>query len=203
MGRQYDFETRDRAEDLYICQGFTLEQVAAATGVSLSQVKEWSTTESWRERREEYRQALREIRMNTIRLRRGLIEKALFDLDPQRVYAAASMERVAQLAEKAAAVKGKPEDLSEAPSPAAITREIRTPEQAITALQEAAEARLNLLLSQPGELSLVAVKDVQKVLALIDELKNKYQPQDKSTAGKGLSEEAADEIRRKILGIKG
>ena len=194
MGKQYDFETRDRAEDLYICQGHTLEQVAASTGVSLSQVKEWSTADSWRERRDEYRQALREIRTNTVKLRQKLIEKALADLDPQRVYAAASMERVAQLAEKASSAK-KQEDLPEAPSPSEITREIRTPEQAITALQEAAEARLNLLLSRPGELSLAALKDVQKVLTLIDELKSKYAPQEAGRAKTDLDDETKQRIR--------
>lgn len=205
MGRQYGFETRDKAEELYIVQGCTLEQVAAITGVSLSQIKAWSTTDNWKERREEYRLGIQEIRSNTIRLRRELIANALATKDPQAVYAAASFERLAQYAEKQA-VSDMTIDRQAAPAQAeaeAIAdREIRTPQDAITALQDAAQSRLYLMLSQPDQLTLAAIKDLKQVMALIDELADKYKPEDKGSSQKGLSDEAAEEIRAKILGVK-
>lgn len=199
MGRSIDFETRDQAHDLFL-QGATLEQVAAETGVSLTQLKAWSAAEGWTEHRDEYRQSLREIKLNTIRLRRGLIEKALATLDPQIVYAAATIERVAISAEKAVPAR-QGDALDTAPVPPA--REIKTPAEAVAALQEALEARLAAMLSRPGEISLASLRDIQKTFALIDEMKERYMPDGKPAAGKGLSDEAAEEIRRKILGIKG
>jgi uncharacterized protein YjcR len=191
MRRQYGFETRDKAEELYIVQGCTLEQVAAITGVSLSQIKAWSTTDNWKERREEYRL--------------GIQANALATKDPQAVYAAASFERLAQYAEKQA-VSDMTIDRQAAPAQAeaeAIAdREIRTPQDAITALQDAAQSRLYLMLSQPDQLTLAAIKDLKQVMALIDELADKYKPEDKGSSQKGLSDEAAEEIRAKILGVK-
>lgn len=199
MGRAYSFEIRDRAEELYIQQGLTLEQVAVTTGVSIPQVKTWSINDNWVARREEYRGSLHEIRSNTILLRKGLIQKALSNLDPQSVYAAASFERLAQLAEKQAAL-GAPPVAPEYPEE--IAREITTPQQAIDALQEAAQSKLNGMLSRPGDLTLKSLKDVQSVLQLINDLRTKYTPEDKTAAVKGLSDEAAEEIRQKILGIQ-
>lgn len=195
MGKTYDFETRDRAEDLYICQGLTLEQVASTTGVSLSQVKEWSTTDNWRERRDEYRLALREIKMDTVRLRQKLIKKALDTLNPQYAYAAANVERMAhQVAPKPGAAGENPElpELREMPEP---PTEIRTPEQAVAALQEAAAAKLVIMLSRPGELDRKALKDYQDMLTLIDELKNKYAPQEAGRAKTDLDDETKQRIR--------
>jgi sulfur transfer complex TusBCD TusB component (DsrH family) len=196
MGQAYDFETREYAEDLYITRGYTLEKVAVATGVSLQQIKTWSSDDRWVERRTEYRQAIKDIRSNTIRLRRELIAKALQSKDPQDVYAAAAIERIAAMAERR---PGSP--VSDAvPAPGQL-REIVTPQDAIGALQEAVQYKINLLLSNPESLNLAAIKDMKQAFALIDDLKARYKPDDKGK-GKGLSDEAAEEIRRKILGIK-
>ena len=41
MPVEYSFETRERAEELYIVEGLTFAQVSEATGVSVSQLQRW------------------------------------------------------------------------------------------------------------------------------------------------------------------
>lgn len=94
MGKEISWEIRERAEELYIVDGLTYEQVADATGVSVSQLKNWGVDGQWREKREEYRKALGEIKRNTVLLRKRLIAQALSSLDPQHVYAAARVENI-------------------------------------------------------------------------------------------------------------
>lgn len=198
MPKAINFEIRDRAKDLSVIQGLTLEQVSAETGVSLSQLKTWSSTEGWTDLRDEYRQSLEEIKLNTVRLRRKLVAKALESLDPQAVYAAAALEKVAQSVEKN--VRGNHEELA---APAEITREIRTPEQAIAALQEATEIKLNMLLSRPGEINLSIVRDLERVFALITDMKGKYLPAEQAKEEKRqLDAETLRRIREEVYGLR-
>lgn len=198
MGKAIDWETREYAEDLYIARGYTLEQVAAATGVSLSQVKTWSTDDSWGDRREEYRQAVRGIRADTIRLRRELIAKALASKDPQDVYAAAAFERMAAAAEKKAG-SGSGSDVA----PAEIAREINTPEEAVAAMRDAVQVKVNLMLSRPGEISKDAIKDVERILALIEKMQEQYAPKDMGrTEKRQLDPDTIKRIREEIYGLK-
>jgi len=189
VGKEIKWETREYAEELYIVDGLTFEQVAEKTGVSVSQLKNWSAAENWRGKRREYRQALGEIKRNTVLLRKRLIAKALQSLDPQDVYAVSRLEA-------AAGKSGSGETESPGVSEA---REIRTPEDAIEALQEAVEHRLNVMLSQPGALTLSAIKDMKKALELIDEMKARYR--EPEVRKRGLSDETVEDIRRRILGI--
>lgn len=94
MGQEIPWEIRERAEELYIVEGRTFEQVAADTGVSVSQLKRWAADGNWSARKKEYRQAFADIRKNTVKLRKALIEKALGSLDPQDIYAAVRLEAV-------------------------------------------------------------------------------------------------------------
>ncbi len=197
MGKSIDWETREYAEDLYITRGYTLEQVASTTGVSLQQVKTWSTDDGWVERRTEYRQAMKDIRANTVRLRKELIFKALQSKDPQDVYAAAALERVAAMADR----KDRSEAGTDAPS-LEPRREIVTPADAIAALQDAVQAKINGMLARPAELSMAGIKDMRQALTLLTEMQRQYVPEEGTPAEKGLTEDAANEIRRKILGLK-
>jgi hypothetical protein len=79
---------------------------------------------------------------------------------------------------------------------------IKNPQDAVSALEELVNRKLNLLATQPGALNFQAVKDVKQTLDLIDELKAKYRPDEQTGQAPGLSDAAADEIRRQFLGIK-
>lgn len=93
--KEISWEIRERAEELYIVDGLTLEQTAKETGISIQSIKNWSSEEDWPAQRREYRKALGEIKRKTVLLRKKLIEKAFDSLDPQLVYAAARLENVA------------------------------------------------------------------------------------------------------------
>ena len=87
MGGAIPFEIRERAEELYIIDGLTLEQVAAETGVSIASLKKWSSDDGWTERKKEYHNTLHEIRQNTVKLKKQMTEHALNTLDPQVIHA--------------------------------------------------------------------------------------------------------------------
>lgn len=95
MGKEIDWEIRGQAEELYIIDGRTYEQVAEATGVSVSQLKAWGSAGGWRKKREECRESVRDIRMTKVKLRRAQLRKALETQDPQDVYAAVRLESLA------------------------------------------------------------------------------------------------------------
>jgi len=54
--KEYNFDTRDQAEYLYVCQGMTYEEVSRETGVSTNQLKRWGATGAgdWRKKRGEW-----------------------------------------------------------------------------------------------------------------------------------------------------
>ena len=195
MAQAIDQETRLCCAELWIEGGNTYEQVSAKTGVSVGALKKWSEEEGWPEKRVEYREAQREIRANTTKLRRALINKALGSLNPQDVYAVTSLETIM------ARSKGKDGAAPES-APVEISREIKTPQEAIQALQSAVEMKVNGLLSR-GDISLAAVKDLKQALELIEKMKERYTPEETAAEEKpkGLSDEMADDIRRKILGL--
>lgn len=95
MGKEIDQEIREQAEELYILDGRTYEQVAEATGVSVSQLKNWGADGQWKRQRQEHRQTHRGIRANLTKLRKDFFEKAVQSLDPQDVYAAVRLEALA------------------------------------------------------------------------------------------------------------
>jgi len=189
MGQEYPWEVRERAEDLYIVDGLTFDQVAVATGVSGSQLKRWSDADHWQERKQEYRQALGEIRRKTVELRRNLIIKAAQSLDPQDVYAVARMEAIF--------ARGRGKEVSSEQSVVSSEegKVIRTPADAVAALEEVVERKLNGMLSRPETLSLNGIKDLKKSLELIEELKTRY----RSAAPGEESLDDDDENRRRLV----
>ena len=97
MGAEISWETRERAEELYIFDGLTYEQVVKETGVSLAQLKRWGKDGGWGDSRRERRQQLSDIKRKKIELAQKLINKALTSADPQDVYAFARVARVVGL----------------------------------------------------------------------------------------------------------
>lgn len=188
MGTEISWEIREQAEELYIVAGRTFDQVAAHTGVSVSQLKRWAADGDWTERKREYRRAFSDIKRNTVLLRKKLIAKALQSLNPQDVYAVSSLEN--------AAAKALTKEAPAVPDPVE-KRIIKTPQDAIDALQDAIEKKLNAMLTRPDIINLAAVKETQQALALIDQMKVKH------TAGtsdeiKSLSGEKIKQIREQL-----
>lgn len=196
--REYSWEIRERAEELYIVDGLTYEQVAQATGVSVTQVQRWSAADGWAERRREYRQALTDIRRGAVELRRRLIGQALQSLNPQDVYAVARMEAVFAKAKAEKPSEAAGGELSGEPGPLVI----RTPADAVGAVEAILERKLNAMLNRPDLLSLTGIKDLQKCLEMVENLKARYAPDaEAASAPAGLSPEAVEAIRREILGL--
>jgi len=165
MGVEIPWETRCAAEDMYIVDGLTYDQIAEKTGVSVSQLKRWGTQGQWTDRKKEHREALSRIKRDTVLLRSKLLTQALDSLDPQAVYAAARMEQVAAAGAKAYA--------SAAANEAVLPDiDIQTPKDAICALEGAMEMRIARMAG--GKIDLAGVKQVQQCLELIDKLKAKY-----------------------------
>ncbi len=193
MGAEISWEIRIEAEDLYITGGCTYDEVAKRTGVSVSQLKRWGKEGDWKEAKQEILEARSAIKQNTVKLRLGLITTAMKAHDPMQVFAAHKFE---ELAAKVAALKKAKHQLPERSK--AVRFE--TPGDAVEALQGAIERKIGALIS--GEsLDLKSIKDMKQALELLDGMKAKYNPEDKKTKNKGLSDEAADEIRKEILGI--
>lgn len=202
MATEISWEIRERAEELYIVDGKTFEEVAALTGVSITQLKRWgsgnaeSEIPSWAERKREYRTAFASIRRDTVLLRKRLISKALKSLDPQDVYAISSIENTVAKAQHAGA------DTSE-PLVSKEKRIIKTPEDAVDALGDVVESKINAMLTKPGAISLIGIKEMKQSLELIDKMKTKYKPEtkEKEPATEEDKKRLIDEVD-KILGVK-
>lgn len=200
MGKEYSWEVWERAEDLYIIGGLTYVEVVAELArqfepptPSATQVQRKADQYRWRERREEYRAEIGRIRDNGIKARRRLVEKVLETGDPQDVYAHVKLEELA--------LKGQAQNApGGANTPEAGEVVIRTPSDAVAALETVLGQRLFALLSQPDSLTLAALKDFKQSLALLEDLKRRYPAAD-------LGDDAAarqrlvDEVQQ-LLGVK-
>lgn len=191
MGFEHPQEVKDAAEAMYIVDGLTYAQTAERAGVSEATVKKWGADEGWFDRRRDYRRAQMDIRRDTVALRASMIKSALETLDPQQVYAVARLERVA------AAVANRKEEPAR---PAPADREIASPADAVNAIKEAIEARVNDMLTRPEQIDLKALKNLKDALTLWDQMETKYQSVDK-TAAAGISDETIERIRKEIMGI--
>jgi transposase-like protein len=214
--QEYDFEMRQQAHDLYVIGGLTFAQVAQATGVSESQLKRWSAEErewaarrneadpkDWPDLRKEFRSSQSSAARQAVVLRALLISNALSSKGEfKSVLSAATWEKTQQQGSGARGQGPVVAEPSPPTAPAGDLPVIKTPQDAVCALEELVNRKLNLLATQPGLLNFQAVKDVKQTLALIDELKGKYRPDEQTGQAPGLSDEAADEIRRQFLGIK-
>lgn len=196
MPEGYSYEIRENAKEFFVTEGSTYDQVAKLTGVSVGQLKRWGKDEGWTGARREYREALSSIKRDTVMLRAKLLKTALGSGDPQSVYAFAAIEKAVTSGKKSA----QPVPVSSLGK----LKNINTPADAVDALQEVVELKLNKMLAQPDILQLSQVKELKQTMELIDQMKAKYTPDavDDSVVEGGLSDEAADMIRQQILGVK-
>ncbi|MDG4475426.1 hypothetical protein [Thiovibrio frasassiensis] len=197
---EYSWEIREQAEELYIIDGLTYEAVADVTGVSLSQLKRWGGEDTWVDRRKEYRQAQTSIRRGVTLAKAKAVDALLTTMDPQTAYAFASLVSSGKIIEQEAR-ESQTRAVSE-PATGSIERPIKTAVDAVTALQEAVEKKINAMLTQPGGVSLAGIKEIRQSLEMVEDMTAKYKPSTEET-GKpgGLSDEAAEAIRRQILGL--
>ena len=205
----YSWEVREGAEELYIIDGRTYDQVAETTGVSISQLKRWGldSVPSWPDRRREYRQAQTSVRRGVMLAKAKLIESVINTEDAQKAYAFSALVSSARTIDKEARERSQDAVKAEEAAPGvqgeAMPTMIRTSADAVAALQLAVQSKINNMLTRPGDLSFAAIKDTKAALEMIEQLQSKYVPADDEAALKGgLSDEAASAIRRQILGLK-
>lgn len=193
-GKEYSMEVVERAEDLYCLDGCTFDQVGTLTGISVPTLKRWSEKYSWPKKREEVRQARSAIRINRVLAHEKSLSTYLKSGQAQDAFAIAAIESAVQKAAEAA-IKRQGESASETVN----LREIRSEKDAVTALEEAVQIKLNSLLANPGGISFAAVKDIRQAMTLIAEMKAKAEPDEKGKRIKGLSPETAEMMRKKLL----
>lgn len=206
--KEYTFEDRARAKELYL-DGLTFAQVAKITGVSESQLKRWSAEEAqeesgldWPDQRRKLRRDLTEDNRKYILLRRGLLDTGLEllkrkNLTPQELFAATNIANL---------LKSMPKEKAPEPPAGQEARVIKTPQDAVAAIEEVMQRQLNEMLLIPGKLTSQGLKDLLKIMEKVEELKARYRP-----AGEGEAAEMPPEgeaHRRlvaevdKILGVK-
>ncbi len=188
--KEYSFEVVEKAEELYCVDGLTYEQIANQMKIAQSTLKRWGKRYNWAAKREEIRQALSSIRINTIKLRAELIKNCLESLKPMDAFAVAKIEEMALRARELKQL--------ESIKPIKV-REIKTREDAISALTEAIEIRINKLLTQPEQLDFKALKDLREAMDMLQEMKGNIKEEDETG---GFSAQAVDEICKNILGVE-
>ncbi len=192
MGAEISWEIRQNAEELYIINGLTYDLVAEHTGVSVSQLKRWGGEGRWVVRRKEYRTAQGTIRIKLMEAKANFITSVAESEDPQKAYAFTSLVTAGLNIEKAAA---------ESPViQANSTRIIKTPQDAVEALQEAVQKKINTMLSDPGGLSLATIKDTKEAMEFVEQLAGKYLTDDKTDKQtQGMDIDQANFWREKVL----
>ncbi len=198
-----DQELRQRAEELYVIDGMTLEAVAVETAISERTIQNWSVEDGWLAKRREYRNAAAEIRRYTTLTKLKLIKDAMTSLDPQKVYAFSALERATSKQPPLspfAKGEGVPENSPlEKGGQGDLNRQINTPQEAIQALQEAVELKLRVMLGQPDALSLNAIKELKQSMELLDGMKAKYGNNESADKQEGVSPETIKKIRRDVM----
>lgn len=192
MPEGYSYEIREAAEAMYVTDGMTYDQVAAATGVSVAQLKRWGTDEDWTGKKKEYREALSSIRRDKIKLRAALLKTALDSKDPQSVYAYAAIER-------ALAASRKSGDDQIQPAPEIPVQEFKGPEDAINALWDGLKYAISGMLLSPATMDFKKIKQLKDAFGLLTEMKAQYAPEpERGNKRKGFSEDQVAMIRKAL-----
>jgi len=192
-GREYPPEAVWTAQELYCVARLTFDQVAEETGVAASTLKRWSATYGWRDKREKLAQAEADLKADTILARSVMLKKLIKSKSAQDGFAVSALESLAMKQAEAARAR---KVISAAQQ--TELRHIRTSDDAIAALEEALELKLNGLLQSPKDLDFKAVQEVQKATQLIMELKAKAAPEAISKKAKTLSSDLEARIREII-----
>jgi transcriptional regulator with XRE-family HTH domain len=201
MPESYGWDIIEAAEEMYILDGLTFDQVAERTGVSVSQLKRWSgdSNPSWPDRRKEYRAAQVSVRRGVMLAKAKVIASVIESEDPQKAYAFGALVSAGKQIEAEARERMATSGPASAPVDAAAGP-LPDGGDMVEALRLAVQARIAALTQQPGAISL---KAIQELLAAMDMLERKTAASaEEPEAIGGLSDDAAEIIRRKILGLK-
>ena len=165
-GREYPPEAVWEAQELYCVARLTFEKVAEETGVAASTLKRWAATYDWRGKREKLAQAEADLAADTILARSAMLKKLIESKNAQDGFAVSALESLAMKQAEAA----RAQKLMSAVKQNEL-RPIRTREDAVAALEEAVELKLNSMLQSPQDLDFKAVQDVRKAMELVTEMK--------------------------------
>ncbi|GAU08131.1 hypothetical protein [Desulfoplanes formicivorans] len=197
MGWEHDPETVWRAQELYCVDRLSYAQVSEMTGIAASTLKRWSEKYRWREKREEIAMAESEIRADFVKARSRMLKKLIADQGAQDAFAVSALENLALAREKAAR-EGRAVNAAKAP-----VREIKTTEDAVEALSEAVSTKLNMMLSDPGQVDFKSIKELRQAMEMISQMRAQTNADGRESArAKGLSVESANAFRKQILGIQ-
>jgi transposase-like protein len=169
MPESYSWEIREAAEELYIIDGRTYEQVAEAVGVSISQLKRWGTESvpTWSERRKEYRQAQTSVRHGVMLAKAKLIESVIQNEDAQKAYAFSALVSSGKALDEEARAR-----MQAAPAEPPIAANGQ-PVDMVEALGQAIQTKVGAMLTQPGAINLTAIKELQQAIELLEKIKKK------------------------------
>lgn len=203
QGKEYSMEVVERCEELYCIDGQPFDAVATLTGVAASTLKRWSERYGWQEKKEQIRQAMSAIRTNRVLVRAKMLQKCLEEPSAKDALAVSALENMAM---KAADLALKQQAAASPPrSEEAPAREIRTEEDAVAALEEAVQMKLNLLLADPVRINLAAIKDVKQVMELLSEMRIKAAQAAESETPRGerrgIDKESLNAIRERVYGV--
>jgi transposase-like protein len=84
--RNYDFATRDLAMQAYIYRGQTYEEIAAETGISVSQLKRWGDKEDWKGQKAQYLKEKSRSLTRLIKARSAMLDKLDQEINPSTVH---------------------------------------------------------------------------------------------------------------------
>lgn len=199
----YSWEVRESAEELYIIDGQTYEQVADNTGVSISQLKRWGldSVPTWTERRREYRQAQSSVRRNVMLAKAKLIESVIDSEDPQKAYAFSALVSSSKAINEEARERNQG-TARQQPTEQPLNGETPAgdPVDMMAGLSLAMHDKISSMLTKPGALTATAIKELQQAMTLVETLKAKMAEQSgESDKGKGTSAQTIDQLRAAIM----
>jgi hypothetical protein len=186
-----ELDVRQRAEELFIIDGLTLQEVASQQGISERTLANWSSEGEWVSRRREYQNAARDIKYYGKMTRLKLIKDAMTSLDPQKIYAFATLERtMAEPAKMDSAIESRNDGIADI--------SIKTPQEAVAALQEAIEKKLGVMLARPDALNLGAIKELKQAMELVEGMRIKYSGKE-DNSDRLLSADEIRSIREQVI----
>jgi hypothetical protein len=157
-----------QAQELYCVTRLTFRATAEQVGVAESTVKRWADKHGWREKRDKIAQAECDIRADLVLARSEMVKSLMKSKDAQTGFAVASLESLAM----------KQAEFERAGRVADIVTQNKnkqplTPEETVSALRDAVEAKVMLLLTSPDGVDFKAVADIKKALELLEGMEAK------------------------------
>lgn len=87
MGESYAFKVVEKAEEMYVVQGYTLDEIAAQLDIARSTIYRWASQNSWTSKKKKYRKLKSQCKISLMILYQKMLEKAARSLDIQDIEA--------------------------------------------------------------------------------------------------------------------